>query len=589
MDALLILGGIIGTGIYLDNKKNNNLNNIDINSSDVNNLKVLPQHNNIYDTNNYNMSTEIEKVTAIDMIDSMKNDKQKIIDFTQTYNNIHRNVNLNLEDNQYSEVFENTNQDDFMKNDQGISTVPYFKGNSPPDIDLNNNYGFQASIGGAAASTEWKNKKEVENFGDWKMPQNIHGKQWGDGIDSNFNRYIPGTMRTGELPFNQEKVQHIDEKSFDNRLVDEAIANTLNIDNLRSKNNQKNSYTGRVIGGEQINSRGLEGIVKKNKTEKYFKLGEHRNLITTGAVTGSTKRPKEIIPDTNRQYLNKMQFGVATSLNGTEKHMNRSSISKSMKIPLDADNIRNIKGNLKIIDHDRLGYEVYPNEREVTLERNYNSNIKGEYNGRTIGLQDTLKRTIKETNLNPVSGFIKGENEKMQLYNTDKPKRTIKETTLDPVNGFLKGSYTSALKVRPIDELKPTIKQGTMYDKKGIAGSYINEKVSRENYLNSETNGNKEIISAGINRSPTSSSTKIVNGVDSVNVNIKKIGNDYMTQYNTGIDKIYDNYRSPSITEITTDKNHYKDAELLLNQIDPELLNPFKNNPYTKSLSSYNY
>ena len=69
----------------------------------------------------------------------------------------------------------------------------------------------------------------------------------------------------------------------------------------------------------------------------------------------------------------------------------------------------------------------------------------------------------------------------------------------------------------------------------------------------------------------------------------KKIGNDYMTQYNTGIDKIYDNYRSPSITEITTDKNHYKDAELLLNQIDPELLNPFKNNPYTKSLSSYNY
>ena len=588
MDALLILGGIIGTGVYLDNKKKNN---VDINSmdSDVNDVKVLPQHNNIYDTNNYNMSKQIEEITAIDMIDSMRNDKKNIIDSTQTYNNVHRNVNLDIGDIKYSEILQDISKDDFMKNDQGISTVPYFKGNSAPTINFDNNYGFQASIGGATATTEWRNKKEVENLGDWKMPQNIHGRQWGEGIDSDFNRYIPGTMRKGELPFDQIKVQHIDEKSFDNRLIDEAIANTKNIDNLRSSNNQKATYKGRVISGNEINSRGLEGIVNKNKKEKMFKLGEDRNLITTGAVTGSTKRPRQIIPDTNRQYLNQMQLGPATSLNGTEKHMNRSNISKSMKTPLDPDNSRNIKGNIKIIDHDRLGYRTYPNEREVTQERTYHSNIKGEYEGRTIGLQDTLRKTIKETNLDPVNGFIKGVNQKTQLYNMDKPKRTIKETTLDSVNGFLKGSTTNALKVRPLDELKPTIKQGTMYDKKGIAGSYINEKVSRENYLNSETNANKEIISAGINRSPTLSSTKIVNGVDTVNVNIKKIGTDYMTQYNTGIDKIYDNYKPYSISELTTDKNNYKDAELLLNQIDPELLNPFKNNPYTKPLNSYNY
>ena len=588
MDALLILGGIIGTGVYLDKKKKNNvdINNID---TDVNNVKVLPEHNNIYDTNNYSMSKQIEEITAEDMISSMRNDKKKIIDSTQTYNNIHRNVNLDIGNNEiYSESLPNISKENFMKNDQGISTTPFFRGSSPT-IDLDNNYGFQASIGGAAATTEWRNKKEVENLGDWKMPQNIHGRQWGEGIDSDFNRFIPGTMRTGELPFDQIKVQHIDEKSFDNRLIDEAIANTKNIDNLRSSNNQKATYKGRVISGNEINSRGLEGIVNKNKKEKMFKLGEDRNLITTGAITGSTKRPRQIIPETNRQYLNQMQLGPATSLNGTEKHMNRSNISKSMKTPLDPDNSRNIKGNIKIIDHDRLGYRTYPNEREVTQERTYHSNIKGEYEGRTIGLQDTLRKTIKETNLDPVNGFIKGVNQKTQLYNMDKPKRTIKETTLDSVNGFLKGSTTNALKVRPLDELKPTIKQGTMYDKKGIAGSYINEKVSRENYLNSETNANKEIISAGINRSPTLSSTKIVNGVDTVNVNIKKIGTDYMTQYNTGIDKIYDNYKPYSISEITTDKNNYKDAELLLNQIDPELLNPFKNNPYTKPLNSYNY
>ena len=135
-------------------------------------------------------------------------------------------------------------------------------------------------MGGAAATTEWKSKREVENVGDWYMPENIHGTQWGTEANADFNRYIPGTMRTGELPFDQERVQHIDEKSFDNRLIDEAIANTKNIDNLRSLNNQQKTYTGRVIAGEHINMRGIEGSVNKNKTQKLFELGEEITQIS---------------------------------------------------------------------------------------------------------------------------------------------------------------------------------------------------------------------------------------------------------------------------------------------------------------------
>ena len=41
--------------------------------------------------------------------------------------------------------------------------------------------------------------------------------------------------------------------------------------------------------------------------------------------------------------------------------------------------------------------------------------------------------------------------------------------------------------------------------------------------------------------------------------------------------------------KLPNDKNNYNDAELLLNQLDPQILNPFKSNPYTKSLESYNY
>ena len=85
-------------------------------------------------------------------------------------------------------------------------------------------------------------------------------------------------MRTGELPFDQEQIQHIDEKSFDNRLIDEAIPNTRNIDNLRSLNNQQKTYTGRIIPGEHINMRGIGGQVEKNKVEKYHELNADKSI-----------------------------------------------------------------------------------------------------------------------------------------------------------------------------------------------------------------------------------------------------------------------------------------------------------------------
>ena len=36
-------------------------------------------------------------------------------------------------------------------------------------------------------------------------------------------------------------------------------------------------------------------------------------------------------------------------------------------------------------------------------------------------------------------------------------------------------------------------------------------------------------------------------------------------------------------------KNKLEDTEMLSDRIDKDLLNPFKNNPYTQSLSSFAY
>ena len=42
-------------------------------------------------------------------------------------------------------------------------------------------------------------------------------------------------------------------------------------------------------------------------------------------------------------------------------------------------------------------YFSYPNEREITQERTHEGNFKSVINAETIGLQDNIKPTIKET------------------------------------------------------------------------------------------------------------------------------------------------------------------------------------------------
>ena len=86
---------------------------------------------------------------------------------------------------------------------------------------------------------------------------------------------------------------------------------------------------------------------------------------------------------------------------------------------------------------------------------------------------------------------------------------------------------------------------------------------------------------------PTLNNTKVVNGGEHMNVEIKKIDSDYMNQSENKLGKVYSTSRDKGSYELTTMKNKLEDTEMLSDRIDKDLLNPFKNNPYTQSLSSF--
>ena len=68
---------------------------------------------------------------------------------------------------------------------------------------------------------------------------------------------------------------------------------------------------------------------------------------------------------------------------------------------------------------------------------------------------------------------------------------------------------------------------------------------------------------------------------------VKKINSDYLTHHTKGKNKVYQLTQNDTCCEYTKTKMPLNDTERLLDQIDPDILNPFKNNPYTHSLQSY--
>ena len=279
-------------------------------------------------------------------------------------------------------------------------------------------------------------------------------------------------------------------------------------------------------------------------------------LTTTGAIDAPRIRPTEDIKDTNRQYLNDMPTGIAAPA-VMEKTQNRPMFKKSTNQHLVTDTNRNISLESKQNDndHNKSSYFVYPNEREITSERTYEGNLKSVFNGETERIYDTIKPTIKETTLD------------------------------DSRNGFVGPTVTNLPEGRLQDRVKPTVKDTTMFEYSGNAGtSGVVAEMASDQYLRADLNPNKEIISKG--REPVTEKTKLANGMDTINMDINKIESDYFNPRIGNQGKIYQIPLQDTVEEYTQDKDTLDNIKLS-DRLDPNMLDPFRSNPYTKSLASF--
>ena len=181
---------------------------------------------------------------------------------------------------------------DFLRNDQGVTTQPFKR--APNPIDFNNARALDRHQG----DNRLKESKEVESMFGLEKNEKCFGNQFGEYIGDK-SRYLEARKKNNELPFEQEKVGHIDTKSNINREIKQLIADKTNIDLLRTKTNQKKTYEGRLISGKGMNDkRGNMGEFRQYDPDKFYENGPERYFTTTGAVLKEKQNPEHFTKDT---------------------------------------------------------------------------------------------------------------------------------------------------------------------------------------------------------------------------------------------------------------------------------------------------
>ena len=602
MEAVVLIG-LLGAG-YLYNKDTNGPDRyVTSVKHPEKNVYTSPNGENVYESNFVNEFSDkaISKDIGMSKMkqvydDSLKPDTRVIGDMRlkgtiKQDNKLSNELKKNVEGfGEYDHLTLSSasgnyiDPNEFLSNDQGVKPSPFFSG-AGINTNLDDTRKLNTHQGG---KDFYQNKKELGQF--FQQTKNL-GNVFGNRTDYEYaqskQRYDSGIKRTNELPFTQERVSHINIKDNINGDIGRLINEKRSIDNLRTKTNPKLTYGGKVLSGKGISGREQESQVFKHNPDKFFENSPDKWFVTNGAYLEKSERPEHIMKDTNRMYLNKQEMGPASPAikEGFEE---RPKFKKSTNQQFGTDTMRNLGTETSAhgTDLQQQGYRSIPNEREVTELRTYDSNISVENKLPTIGLQDNIKDTIKQTTINSKNnGYIQNTVIQETLGLQDNVKVTKKQTTINSKNnGNIFGGYQKQTVGHEAPET--TTKDSTMFEYTGNAGAYIHGDMSKENYSNAETNPTKEIIAQG--REPTLSNTKLTNGMDTINMDIKKLDNDYLNHRINGVDKVYQEIPTDTTCELTTMKDKLDDSSIA-DRIDPNLLNPFRNNPFTQPLDSFAY
>lgn len=373
-----------------------------------------------------------------------------------------------------------------------------------------------------------------------------------------------------------------------------------NVDELRVKNNPKVTYGGVVLGGKNpVTNRGIMGNMEKHRPDTYYINTPERYFTTTGIEKAQTSRSTQVLPESNRITTTQSYYGTGAQVDAQETYV--PGKYKVANRPQLDPNIKHITNAHAAERHDPTtgchgiqGYvdSVLPNNRSLTTNRQPEYGAVSTFAKAIVApLMDFLRPSRKENvvgNLRPTGNAGNVAHHAAYVYNpADRTKTTIREMTENrPDHMFVNNQKESGGYGYTVNEKQPVQQQRDCTNVKYIGNAGNTTVTSNNMTYDSAYNAhliNKEPLSRG--RNPMGDSVKMFNGQSHTNIKIDKMETD---RHNNRL------FVPQQITASSATKQHFgqmsarsefgQDVHCQRNA--PEILDAFRNNPYTHSLSS---
>lgn len=442
--------------------------------------------------------------------------------------------------------------------------------------------------------------KKIEQAPLFKPEANM---QWSYGTpnqtDFMQSRVVPGMKNNNVKPFESEYVGPGLNKGysangtggFNSGMEARDKWVDYTVDQLRVSTNPKLEYTLNNLEGpanSTVKNVGLIGRVEKQKPDTFFINSQDRWLTTTGAEKAQMVRSEQELGVIRRNDCASNYSGVAGN-NDRQAGYAPTEFESSKRTQLGPLNVNHSRavGTGPITDGDNYlrSHTNYSNNRSTVKQ---NETIRSGFSG-AIGaviapLFDMLRPSRKEEVCNNLRVYGEAGTAVPQsyVYNPNDPTNTtIKETTIYSPNFYI-NNQKEGIYVNNAMPGELTQRDTTNCSYIGTSGGQATGYGDR-NYDADYRQQNNDIKSSTIDNRPNQGGTQMFNQQMNIQCN-KQDTNRYDCRVGPATSLIH---APPSVeTYAKPIARQQYDEGMNCSRIQPDILNAFRNNPYTHSLTT---
>jgi len=363
------------------------------------------------------------------------------------------------------------------------------------------------------------------------------------------------------------------------------------VDELRVANNPKQEYDLNGLQGPAqsvIKNVGIEGKIEKYRPDTFFINTQDRWLTTTGAEKAGQLVPDFIVKPSTRNETTTYQHGTPNAILKTASYVpTRHEESKRNQLEgFDVGHSTATRtGPLQheFADKHHISHTNYENNRSVNQQpQTYGSGFSKAVGAVIAPIMDILKPSRKEEytcNMRIYGNTVSEVPGNYVLTPGDVPNTTIKETTLYQPNGYINSQKDNAGYL--VNEQQPIANQRDTVNHDQFMG--MSSKHGNRQYDAVYRQTNSEAKEKSIVGRTNQGNTKQFN--PQINITMSRLDSDRNNNRLWAPSAVIAN--GPSVqTYGKANMPQYYDNCIGCERIAPDILNAFKENPYTHSLTN---